>query len=538
MADFTPTPEQQVAIGHEGNMVITACPGSGKTAVVVEKIRRKLPGLKAYQGVIDITFTVKASEELKSRCKKNAFDAKQSFFGTIDSFCLKEIIYPFISRVWGRTEHELKPVFRNDLSQPERNALNGFDGTTRSFHEYMPEFIRQYQSGRILMNATGLIARYVLDHSSACRRYLAAKYDSVFIDEYQDSSESQHHLFTRLVSLGMTGIAVGDEDQSIYGFRGGSREHIEELKNDDGYAVFPILTNHRCHQSISNYARRLLDSQCALVPEDDLRVYRGHYTGTNVDLARLISRWVPNIKNNFEVANNSDIAILVKNNASVTQVSEGMTVPYRIYVDNPLTDIGGEHARLCTDLLRYRFDNQLTAESVLADNLSLPLARKKTCSIRELIKQVRRCDIEELPTVFDLVAIAISSSGLPQTVLAALTTVLQNRDLVALYQPVNKEEVQVMTLHKSKGLEFDVVLHLDLYGWIFPIGNPDQYQEAYKPPSWEQELNLHYVGITRAKKACILLTSGSRYSAQGHLIPSVPSIFLQLPRVAGLYQNL
>ena len=80
MPDFVPTDEQQAAIDYDGNMVITACPGSGKTTVVVEKIRRALAELKSYQGVIGITFTVKASEELKARCKKNAFDTKQGFF--------------------------------------------------------------------------------------------------------------------------------------------------------------------------------------------------------------------------------------------------------------------------------------------------------------------------------------------------------------------------------------------------------------------------------------------------------------------------
>lgn len=71
---FSPTKEQADVISADGNMVITACPGSGKTTVIVEKIRNEIDGLNEFQGVIGITFTVKASKELRKRCKAGAFN--------------------------------------------------------------------------------------------------------------------------------------------------------------------------------------------------------------------------------------------------------------------------------------------------------------------------------------------------------------------------------------------------------------------------------------------------------------------------------
>lgn len=64
-----PTDEQKCIIRHEGNSVISAKPGSGKTYTLVEKIARELEPLPDYKGVIAISFTNKASEEIKSRCK-------------------------------------------------------------------------------------------------------------------------------------------------------------------------------------------------------------------------------------------------------------------------------------------------------------------------------------------------------------------------------------------------------------------------------------------------------------------------------------
>ncbi|EOX1771009.1 UvrD-helicase domain-containing protein [Vibrio cholerae] len=110
MNTFKPTPQQLSAIEYTKSMIITACPGSGKTTVMKEKVRNTTLSLPSHKGVIAITFTKKASAELKKKCTANAHDTKQSFFGTIDSFCLKEIILPFISRVWGKPEVELKTI--------------------------------------------------------------------------------------------------------------------------------------------------------------------------------------------------------------------------------------------------------------------------------------------------------------------------------------------------------------------------------------------------------------------------------------------
>ena len=74
-----PTKEQKDIIECEGNIVVTAKPGSGKTYTVVEKIAAVVPSLPDYKGVIAISFTNKVSDELKKRCRQRGVEAKQSF---------------------------------------------------------------------------------------------------------------------------------------------------------------------------------------------------------------------------------------------------------------------------------------------------------------------------------------------------------------------------------------------------------------------------------------------------------------------------
>ena len=93
------TDEQQLIIDEPGNIVITARPGSGKTFTIVEKIKLISNELLDYQGVIAISFTRKASEELQIRCKIMNIAKKCSFFGTIDKFYISQIICPFAKHI-------------------------------------------------------------------------------------------------------------------------------------------------------------------------------------------------------------------------------------------------------------------------------------------------------------------------------------------------------------------------------------------------------------------------------------------------------
>ena len=80
-----------------------------------------------------------------------------------------------------------------------------------------------------------------------------------------------------------------------------------------------------------------------------------------------------------------------------------------------------------------------------------------------------------------------------------------------------------MTLHKSKGLEFNIVFHMDLYKWIFP----NEYGDA---EAQMQDLNLHYVGVTRAIDVCYLMNGTKRYrKKQNDFIVAAPSPFLSKP---------
>ncbi|WP_148862743.1 UvrD-helicase domain-containing protein [Marinobacter fonticola] len=539
MSMFRPTPEQKSAIDYDYTMVITACPGSGKTAVMKEKIRKITPNLPSHKGVIAITFTKKASQELKHRCNENAHDTKQSFFGTIDSFCVKELIMPFLSRLWGgkpadctivkRLESPYSHFIKEEYRSPTATDIVNDDG-----------FRRIYEAGVLWMNSFAALALLILNSSESARRYVKARYSHVFIDEYQDSSLAQHELFIKLLDLGLVGAAVGDISQSIYEFRGGNPALLRALVDDtDRFKHFEITINHRCHPSIINYASRVLDSDFRLIDSDEIRVFRRVVKGSLKDAGSVISGWLSDWlnKGSWGIEKASDVAILAKRENSLKLLMQGLDLDYRVYFDSPLDAIGTECSALYSRLLAFKFGAIPTVQDLIDDQfefvgqkgVSIPALRKKIIGLRAIE------DVDRILTEFNDLSVLLDMES-DERIKDAVRDILANETIRKQFMAVDDNELQVMTLHKSKGLEFKLVFHFDLEEWSFPFRQfvqGDWDNPVY--PNLSQDENLHYVGITRAENFCCLIRVTLRQNAQGNFVQSQPSYFLSLPQLEGFY---
>ncbi|HIF9163756.1 UvrD-helicase domain-containing protein [Photobacterium damselae] len=536
MPYFTPTPQQQGAIDYESSIVITACPGSGKTTVMKEKIRRITPELPSHKGVIAITFTKKASEELKKRCKENAHDTKLSFFGTIDSFCLKELILPFLGRIWNGVPSDCQIIKRLDSHQ-KLYLSKEYNSPTQAELASDDGFKTLYDKGVLWMSTFAALSLLILNRSASAQNYIKARYSHVFMDEYQDSSEAQHELFTKLRELGLVATAVGDIDQSIYRFRGSKPEFLIKLTEDTAnFKHFVLNVNHRCHPSIVNYASRLLVPQYQLIPhEEDIRVYRRLITGNLKNAAEVASSWITDWLENGKVAHACDIAVLAKKEVSLSDFSSGLGLEYRLYKDTPLNDIGTESAEIYSDFLLYKYGSIPTAQDLI-DKYSLELGLANISELRRELKSIRT---EQVLEVFiGRCNAVLQRMGYNEFDVEneAVRSIWNNDSLVKLFKPIAEDEVQLMTLHKSKGLEFKIVFHLDMEEWSFPHRIPGANWDDINYSSLAEDTNLHYVGITRAELCCILLRTSLRRNAQGNYSDSQPSYFLGLPQLEGLYK--
>jgi len=513
MSTLIPTPEQQVAIDYHDSMVAIAKPGSGKTFVIAEKIRAILPTLPNYRGVIAISYTNKASDELKARITRNGINQKASFFGTIDKFCDGEIIIPFLTQLWGKPREEIKICKIRDLDEEEQELFSNIQSNQVSLedlNEHLDILTSNFRNGQIFIETNGALSLYTLTHSPACQHYIKARYSHIFIDEYQDSGLEQHALFLKLKELGLIAIAVGDADQSIFGFSGKDSKYLLSIAKMDEFEHFAIDFNHRCHPSIINYSQRLLNANSSLLQTDEVRVFENSCVGAQDAIAKWIDLCIPKLIQEYGIEKYSEIGVLVRGGISGKIINDTLDVKHRYFTNHPLEEHFSLWARLFCQLLQFRFDNSITAQEII-DSSTPILSVSEVRSTRQIISKVRNVGNDELVECME----SIASVLLPNARSVEALTLLEKSigdDLSLYFEPSKSDEVQIMTIHKAKGLEFDIVFHLDLYEWAFPAKRPRPKNDFDNPEflSIDQDVNLHYVGITRAKKACFLCTSTKR----------------------------
>ncbi len=513
MTTLNPTSEQQAAIDHPGNMVAIATPGSGKTFVMSEKIRSVLPTLSGHQGVVAISYTNKASDELKRRSLKDSTNQKSCFFGTIDRFCSSEVIFPFLPHLWGKPKNEFVVCRIWDLDDDEKDQFAKIKANQVSLEEIENhlDLLQQYfQKGILFLETSGALALYTLTHSKACQKFFQSRYTHVFVDEYQDSGLEQHELFLKLENIGLVTVAVGDANQFIFGFSNKDSKYLLALAKRKNFKLFPITFNHRSHPSIINYSQRILSDDASLLATDENRVFFKECTGDQRAIARWIDKCLPGIVNEYGVEKLCNIGILVKGTLSGEIVKESLTTKHRFFKNHPIEENFSLWSRLFCQLLKYYFDPSITAEEII-DSSPTILTSQEIRKTRKEIGKIRSMTQEELFNIFNQIALSLLPNSQSKEAKDLLKNSLEE-DLSEYFTPAQDDEVQLMTIHKAKGLEFDIVFHLDLYEWVFPTKLPGPGNDFDNPiyPSWEQNINLHYVGVTRAKKACFLCTSSKR----------------------------
>lgn len=546
-----PTDIQREIIDREGNMVVMASPGSGKTFVISHKIRTILQKdeLRDYQGVIAISYTRKASENLKNRTLEGGVSVKNSFFGTIDSFCLTQIILNYGDYAIGYPSVPVKPLSIYDLPDEDRSGCEWIskqhpDHDTIS-EEQWESLFALYKTGYVLVESLELLALYVFRNSLACRNYLKARFKYIFIDEYQDADNYTDALFHELVALGLTGVAVGDKNQSIFGFAHKDNRYLVGLDSDTKFSSFLLSQNFRCSPPIINYSNRLLDKDCELISCNEGKYEGVCYVlvaGGEENVAEYLSEQIPLLCEKEKVENRNQIAILVKTRKTQESIDKGLTIPHRLIESTSLDMDLNPRSRLYAEILQYYFEDTKLFLSVVDQYVDYDLLsvqdRKNLSDLGKEIKNIGEDNINKLPDLFNKEADILLPDLADDLSTPKLKEVLGDEKMLATYKPSSKDEVVLMTLHKAKGLEFDYVYHLNMNEWELPVKqarNGDFNDLFY--PCYYQDLDLHYVGITRARKVCFLIGSTLRTNSRGGTSKASASVFLNINNLKSLRTN-
>jgi superfamily I DNA/RNA helicase len=334
--------EQWAAYESKANCVVLAGPGSGKTKVLTTKLARMLAeDVLPPRGIACITFSTQCAKELKKRLGKIGIGENTNvFIGTVHSFCLYHVVIPY-AKLAGlsipdpikvATREEQKSMFQTAVSQtlPDENPnylRTRFDAFRKTaLNRQSPNWINNdftkladlYESLLLkegLLDFDGMIlhALFLIKGYKWVRKILNAKFPILVVDEYQDLGVPLHEIVQQLCVQGNTRLfAVGDPDQSIYGFTGAQPQLLKALANHKNMEKIQLRMNYRCAQNIIKGSIAVLNEnrefQSANTQQGVILEHKIE-TGAEAQIQHII-KLIPEVIARREGRNPGDIAIL------------------------------------------------------------------------------------------------------------------------------------------------------------------------------------------------------------------------------------
>lgn len=618
--------QRQAVETTEGPVLVLSGAGTGKTKVLTTRIAYILQQRKALPWqILAVTFTNKASKEMKERLEKMiGGDAFSVWLGTFHSIGIRilrkhgsllGLDSNFIVLDTDDQERLLKQMMQEagvDIkkytpaglldviqrwkdkgllpNQVSSTQNSGYcEGRALWFYEKYQERLKTLNAvdfGDLLLMPLALFQ----SHPDVLQQY-QRQFHYILVDEYQDTNVAQY-LLLRLLAKGYGNICcVGDDDQSIYSWRGAEVENILSFQK-----VFPealiirLERNYRSTAHILGAASHLISFNQGrlgktLKTADELKsegekVLVSRYFSGSQEAEKIVSMVMNENKKGLSL---SDMAILVRATFQTRQFEEVLIrsgVPYKIIggfkfyereeikdavaylrlILNPNDDLAllrvvnkprrGVGPQALETLTKTAREKKISMYDAISWAPLKPLLRKTLDGFISLIKQAREKMLSAYPA--EVARFVLTESGYIQmwkqdkSVEAAgrvenlmeLYTVLDDFKSIEEFieyatlvtdvdEQVSQDQLVVMTLHASKGLEFK---HVYLPGWeegLFP------HQKALDESGecgLEEERRLAYVGLTRARERAFISYADNR-RMYGQTQNALPSRFVEeLPK--------
>jgi superfamily I DNA/RNA helicase len=271
--------EQKLAVYQDGNILLTACPGSGKTRVLIHKLAYELNELEneSKKRIVALTFTVRASEEIFRRLNKMGINTSRIWSGTLHSFCLEWIIKPYscylpeLKNGYAIADEtfcsELISELKDKYNLKQIDPVNlRFDrnGNFVEQKSIQKKLLKEYhdilKSKKLIDFELLLYYSYkILSKYPKIQLTLSNLFKLICVDEYQDTQDLLYAIISLIVKAGQGNTSlflVGDTDQAIYASLGGVAKTLKEIKSEiDNMPILPMsLTgNYRSNQRIIDF---------------------------------------------------------------------------------------------------------------------------------------------------------------------------------------------------------------------------------------------------------------------------------------------
>lgn len=593
---------QKEAASHiDGAMLILAGAGSGKTKTVTTRLAYLIANGIVPSSTLTLTFTNKAANEMRNRafsilhsmnlsyvaspllCTFHKFGllflkfhigelGRKNNFIIIDTDDKKKIIKSFESSLSTAVLSSEISKYKNALLSCDdilsNSTLVGIDDDKHSFYEKTAEIYKKYcdytaQNNLVDFDDLLILPYRILDKNRDLCEHISNKFQYITIDEYQDTNDIQFKLLKKLCLAHQNLVVVGDDDQSIYGWRGARIENILNFKNEfDNVKLIKLTKNYRSTDEILKAANSLISHNRNRLGKD-LSSVNGK--GKEIELinsidekfeANKISSMIQELIDSGTKP--KDIAVLYRVNALSRSIEEGLNrarIPYKMVggvkfyermeikdaisylrlilnhnddfslrriINRPKRGIG----KIAMDKIElFAVKNNVSLFEAMT---SVDLNKKSNEALSELSQKIRELGIKD--GIYNLIDELESAFGLKKYFESTpegddrvanidefyamlkdealnnenfdLDDFLNELSLQSDQDTISDEAISIMSVHASKGLEFENLFVIGLEEGFFPLIGDDK--------DMEEERRLAYVAITRAKRNLTLCYADSR----------------------------
>ena len=620
--------QKEAVLCLDGPLLIVAGAGSGKTKVLTSRIANIIKEKRAFPNqILAVTFTNKAAKEMQNRVSAllGSKAVGLSWLGTFHSICAKLLrkhasaanlnsnftivdtddqirLIKNICKAENIDTKQLSPRYilaiidrwKNKGFYPNEVIINKKD----IYEKTILPLYKIYQQKLTDLNSCDfgdliLHTVKILEFNDDIREIYSKNFKYILVDEYQDTNFIQSKWLNLLSEKNKNICCVGDDDQSIYSWRGAEIKNFLEFDQVyENTKIIRLEQNYRSTQNILSVASHLIAKNQKRVGktlittmEEGELVQLNCFKNGKDEAIGISDEIEKKIKKNYSFNN---VAILVRAIFQTREFEERFLkigMPYRILggtkfyeraeikdcvaylrliyqekddlaferiVNNPKRSIGDSSLK---NIHEFAKENNLNLErasiKMLEKNLIKPKAKIGLNLFINSLSKWRNDFLVKKSNHIKLLQVVLDESGYSAMLKNKKDLENENRlenikellsamkefdnlesflEHVSLATSVDQEwegeKINMMTMHASKGLEFDVVF---LPGWEEGLFPHQKSIEEKGQSGLEEERRLAYVGITRAKKKAIISFSMNRFY-QGDWIDSMASRFLdELP---------
>ena len=580
--DLAENEEQLKIYNSSGNCVVLAGPGSGKSKILTLKLARILDeDIENPQGVACLTYNKECARELKAKLSNlGVNESSRIFVDTVHSFCLNHVIKPYKHLVNTNLPKDIKvatskqvkdtmlQTFNLTIGKNEKHTSSwsqAFEVYRRTFinrkspewsieDKDVAEWILNYENvlrkkGLIDFDDMVLNGLWMIEENQWIQDLLKAKFPVIAVDEYQDLGASLDKIIRVLcIKNDIRLLAVGDPDQSIYGFTGAQPLLLNDLANESSVLKVRLKKNYRSKGNIVRASiAALLEERDFISNRDGEGSIKFHKLSNGIDSQcnYICKEIIPEILVSDPSSNLGDIGILYidKNDGdkiAKAVMQEGLqylrvdgNAPYSknqltIWIENCAMWCSGGWLKGSPQY--YEIENSFDSFYSKSTTTKEEMDNKKTNLFDVLFKN-RDVDLklsdwlDELNDIVRELFICFSeepsiTEEYEKLCKSAKFGQLKDFKVSSLSRQLgSKNHLNLYTLHSSKGLEFKHVIMFGLEQGRLPWLNitEDKLNESRR---------LFYVGLTRAKDEVHLLCSGWYYDSYNRLYRNGPSKFL------------